>query len=76
MNRSAKDGARSSPHYGGEGVTHSPIEPRCLLTATGTVDGLCAKRHQIVGEIRLYRAISDGRSRQGSELAREPTVTR
>lgn len=33
MNRSAKDGARSSPHYGGEGVTHSPIEPRCLLTA-------------------------------------------
>lgn len=32
MNRSA-DGARSSPHYGGEGVTHSPIVPRCLLTA-------------------------------------------
>jgi hypothetical protein len=28
MNRSAKDGARSSPHYGGEGVTHSPIVPR------------------------------------------------
>ena len=25
MNRSAKDGIRSSPHYGGEGVTHSPI---------------------------------------------------
>src|SRR5712671_2528409 len=33
MNRSAKDGIRSSPHYGGEGVTHSPIVPRCLLTA-------------------------------------------
>ena len=33
MNRSAKDGVRSSPHYGGEGVTHSPIVPRCLLTA-------------------------------------------
>ena len=33
MNRSAKDGARSSPQYGGEGVTHSPIVPRCLLTA-------------------------------------------
>src|SRR6266550_1644411 len=33
MNRSAKDGIRSSPHYGGEGVTHSPIAPRCLLTA-------------------------------------------
>jgi hypothetical protein len=33
MNRSAKDGARSSPHYGGEGVTHSPIVPRCLLAA-------------------------------------------
>jgi hypothetical protein len=25
--------ARSSPHYGGEGVTHSPIVPRCLLAA-------------------------------------------
>src|SRR5215471_15880459 len=23
----------SSPHYGGEGVTHSPIVPTCLLTA-------------------------------------------
>ena len=33
MNRSAKDGARSSPHYGDEGVSHSPIAPRCLLTA-------------------------------------------
>ena len=33
MNRSAKDGARSSPHYGGEGISHSPIVPRCLLTA-------------------------------------------
>src|SRR5271155_5699808 len=33
MNRSAKDGARSSPHYGGEGITHSPIVPRCLLAA-------------------------------------------
>src|SRR3979490_338647 len=33
MNRSAKDGIRSSPHYGGEGVTHSPIAPRCLLAA-------------------------------------------
>src|SRR5271166_1766253 len=26
-NRSAKDGARLSPHYGGEGVSHSPIAP-------------------------------------------------
>ena len=31
----------------------------------GTVDDLCAKRDQLVGEIRLYPAISDGRSRQG-----------
>ena len=27
LNRSAKDGIRSSPHCGGEGVTHSPIAP-------------------------------------------------
>src|SRR3979411_1318806 len=37
MNRSAKDGIRSSPHYGGEGVTHSPIAPRCLLAAPAVV---------------------------------------
>ena len=33
MNRSAKDGIRSSPHYGGQGVSHSLIAPRCLLAA-------------------------------------------
>jgi hypothetical protein len=33
MNRSAKDGARSSLHYGGEGVTHPPIVPRCVRAA-------------------------------------------
>jgi len=33
MNRSAKDGARSSPHCWDEGATHSPIAPRCLLAA-------------------------------------------
>jgi hypothetical protein len=31
----------------------------------GTVDDLCAKPDQLVGEIRFYRAISGGRSRQG-----------
>ena len=33
MNRSAKDGTRSSLHYGGEGATHPPIEPRCVRAA-------------------------------------------
>src|SRR5919106_4074917 len=33
MNRSAKGGARSSLHYEGEGVSHSPTAPRCLRTA-------------------------------------------
>ncbi len=33
MNRSAKDGARSSLHYGGEGVSHPPIVPRCVRMA-------------------------------------------
>ena len=32
-NRSAKGGARSSLHYGGEGVSHPPTVPRCLRTA-------------------------------------------
>src|SRR5262245_13889672 len=32
-NRSAKGGARSSPHYGGEGASHPPTVPRCLRTA-------------------------------------------
>ena len=33
MNRSAKDRIWPSPHYGGEGVTQSPIAPRRLLAA-------------------------------------------
>lgn len=33
MNRSAKDGARSSRHYGGEGVSYPPVVPRCVRAA-------------------------------------------
>ena len=33
MNWSAKEGARSSRHYGDEGATHPPLEPRCVWTA-------------------------------------------
>ena len=33
MNRSAKDGTRSSLHYEDEGAIHSPIAPRCLRVA-------------------------------------------
>jgi hypothetical protein len=32
-NRSAEGGARSSPHYGGEGVSHPPTVSRCLRAA-------------------------------------------
>src|SRR5271166_2540352 len=34
-NRSAKGGARSSLHYGGEGISHSPTAPKVF--ADGTV---------------------------------------
>ena len=33
MNRSAKEGARSSRHYGDEGAIHPPLEPRCVRPA-------------------------------------------
>ena len=33
MNRSAKEGARSSRHYGDEGVIHPPLGPRCVRAA-------------------------------------------
>src|SRR5215510_7644505 len=33
MNRSAKEGARSSRHYGDEGVFHPPLGPRCVRPA-------------------------------------------
>jgi hypothetical protein len=33
MNRSAKGGTRSSPHYRGEGVLIHPTVPRCVRTA-------------------------------------------
>jgi hypothetical protein len=34
MYRSAKDGERSSPHYGGEGVTHSPHRTKVFADGT------------------------------------------
>src|SRR5499426_1883223 len=33
MNRSAKEGARSSRHYGDEGAIHPPLEPWCVRAA-------------------------------------------
>jgi hypothetical protein len=33
MNRSAKERARSSRHYGDEGVIHPPLGPRCVRLA-------------------------------------------
>src|SRR5918996_5932087 len=33
MNRSAKEGARSSRHYGDEGAFHPPLGPRCVRPA-------------------------------------------
>jgi hypothetical protein len=33
MNRSAKEGARSSRHYGDEGAIHPPLVPRCVRAA-------------------------------------------
>jgi ribosomal protein L32 len=33
MNRSAKEGTRSSRHYGDEGAIHPPLEPWCVRAA-------------------------------------------
>ena len=33
MNRSAKEGTRSSRHCSDEGVIHPPLEPRCVRPA-------------------------------------------
>jgi hypothetical protein len=67
MNRSAKDGVRSSPHYGGEGVTHSPIVPRCLLAARyGRF--MCDPRRP-VGVLVFFNQVSDpiSESEMGSD---------
>jgi hypothetical protein len=52
MNRSAKDGARSSLHYGGEGDTHSPIVPRCVRAARNGRFGRDPRRTRWVPEWR------------------------
>jgi len=50
MNRSAKGGARSSLHYGGEGATHPPIAPRCLRAARYGRSGRDPRRtHRVPG---------------------------
>jgi ribosomal protein L32 len=50
MNRSAKEGARSSRHYGDEGATHPPLGPRCVRTArSGRARRDPRRSHQMLG---------------------------
>src|SRR5271166_4083521 len=66
MNRSAKDGARSSPQYGGEGVSHSPIAPRCLLAARyGRFAGDPRRPARVPADSRISDPISE--SEMGSD---------
>jgi integrase len=68
MNRSAKDGIRSSPHYGGEGVTHSKIGCHTFratgitayLEAGGTLENAQAMAaHESPRTTKLYDRTAD-----------------
>jgi hypothetical protein len=71
MNRSAKEGTRSSRHYGDEGAIHSPLEPRCVRPArSGRTCRDPRRSHRMLGAAgargrrRIYkpRRRRDGRS--------------
>jgi hypothetical protein len=51
MNWSAEDGIWSSLQYRGEGITHSPIAPRCLRTA---------RYGRTMRDLRRTGGVSDG----------------
>src|SRR5229473_6923906 len=68
MNRSAKEGARSSRHYGDEGVIHSPLEPRCVRAArSGRARRDPRRSHRMLG---VQGASSEGApiSRRGERV--------
>src|SRR3989449_11051777 len=51
LNRSAKEGARSSRHYDDEGVIHPPLEPRCVRPArSGRTCRDPRRSHRMLGE--------------------------
>jgi hypothetical protein len=78
MNRSAKDGAWSSPHYGGEGTWVHSVAPRCLRTtrwgrALVTQGGLVSsKRRGMAGIVRH----SQTKGRANGERKTQPGATR
>src|SRR6266436_6343272 len=69
-NRSAKGGARSSPHYGGEGVSHPPTVARCLRTARYRRPERDPRRTRLVlgwhREKRPYKRKRSGKRRRSS----------
>src|SRR5262245_45197464 len=74
-NRSAKGGARSSPHYGGEGVTHPPTVPRCLRAARYRRPGRDPRRTRTAlgwhREKRPYKQQRNGKRRRASRRTAE-----
>jgi hypothetical protein len=68
-NRSAKGGARSSPHYGGEGVLIHPLH-QGVCGRHGTED-----QHVTPGELAEFPA-GTGRSGPISERERERSARR
>jgi hypothetical protein len=69
MNRSAKEGARSSRHYGDEGVIHPPLVPRCVRVArSGRTRRDPRRSHRMLG---AQGALSEGApiSRRGERVA-------
>ena len=64
MNRSAKDGMGSSPHYGSEGVTHSPIMREVFADGTIREDSVRDLRRPV--GVLVFDPVSDPIS--GSEM--------
>ena len=69
MNRSAKDGARSSPHYGGEGVLiHPPYQGVCGRHGTEDLSVTPGELARFSGGTGISDPISE--SEVGSEAGR------
>jgi hypothetical protein len=66
MNRSAKDGRRSSPHYGDEGKLIQPIATRCVRAArSGRIEHDPRRTRRVVAQAAGHKRSDKSKAKRG-----------
>ena len=68
MNRSAKDGSRSSPHYGDEGKLIQPIATRCVRAArSGRIEHDPRRTRRVVAQAAGHKRSDKSKAKRGAK---------